>query len=161
MKKIFALLVAAVIAVSCSVAAFAAGSYPSPTAPTIVPSHPHDPETITGPSVNPVNPPGPNNPEIVTSTTTPGGGGGTTPGGSTTSSGSGSATKPGDGLITGTTGLTTPDGSTITATVKPDTNPNAPETGETSSEVFAFAAVAMIGATVTVMLRKKKDDDAQ
>lgn len=146
MKKIIALLLAVMMAFGCTVAAFAE-IYPSPTAPTIIPPHPSDPETVTGPTAPHITEPGTGS----TKTTTPSSG---------TTAPVTKPTTPSSGT-TGTTGpLTTPDGSTITATVKPDTNPDSPKTGDTSTAVFAFAAIAMIGAVATVTLRKK-DDDAQ
>lgn len=146
MKKIFALLLAVLVALSCTVAAAAAdpsSTYPSPTAPTIIPPNPDEPPTG-------------NQPTSPTGTTAPGGT--TTPGVTDTT-----VTKPtgpsGTSGTSGPSGLsTTPDGSTVTGTAKPDKNPDSPKTGDMTAEVFLFSAIAMTGAGALVLLRKKKDE---
>lgn len=144
MKKFFALLLAVLVALSCSLAAAAADPvYISPTAPTIIPPHTDEPPTgelPTSPSPNPTSP--------------------TSPAGTT--SPSGTTTTPAKPTTTSVSRPTTPSSTsstTVTGTAKPDTNPESPKTGDTGAEVFLFSAIAMTGACALVLLRKKKGDE--
>ena len=151
MKKIFALVFAVLLTFGCTVAAFAADpTYPSPTAPTVIPPGPDEPETVTGqPTPYPPTPSG---------STSPSGSSPTSPTGPSTPTKPGDSTKPGDTTRPGEGVSTTPDGSTVTGTAKPDVSPESPKTGDTSAEVFVFAALAMTGAAAAVLLNRKKDD---
>ena len=144
MKKLFALLLAVLIALSCSLAVAAVTpTYPRPPAPTPSPPTPDEPPTGEHP-------------------TSPTPGGPTTPVGTTTPSGSTTkpvVTKPTTGTSRPTAPSTTPGGSTVTGTAKPDTNPESPKTGDTGAEVFLFSAIAMTGACALVLLRRKKNDE--
>ncbi len=143
MKKLFALLLAVLVALSCSIAVAAVDpTYPSPTAPTIIPPKPDEPPT----GEHPTNPGGTTSPSGST----------TTPSGSTTQPVVTKPTTPGS--TRPTTPSTTPGGSTVTGTAKPDTNPESPKTGDTGAEVFLFSAIAMTGACALVLLRRKKDE---
>lgn len=133
--------------------AFLASAKISPTAPTITDTTKPTtgPDIPTVPSYPHVSTTGTTSYTITTGTTTP----------STGTTGP-TATKPTTSPSTGTTGpSTTPDGSTITGPVTPDDNPDAPKTGETSTEVFAFAGIAFACTAAALLVRKNKDADAQ
>ena len=146
MKKIVTFILALTI-VFCGVAAVnvSVAAKDSPSAPTITrPTGETDPTTVpSSPHVTGTNPTG----------TTPGNTPGDTPGpdGSkpTSPSVTAATTKP----------ITTPDGSTVTGTVKPDDKPTAPETGDTSAEVFVFAGAALACTAAAILLRKNKADE--
>lgn len=159
MKKIMTFILVLSI-VFCGVAAvsISASAKVSPTAPTItrptggediptVPSSPHVTETKP---TTPGDTTGPNVP-----------GGSTEPGKPTSPSQTASPTTVTAVPTTpdGKPIYTTPDGSTVTGTAKPDDSPSAPETGDTSAEVFVFAGVAMATAAAAVLLKKNKEDE--
>lgn len=147
MKKIVTFILALAI-VFCGVAAVnvSVAAKDSPSAPTITrPTGETDPTTVpSSPHVTGTNPTG----------TSPSG---TTPGGTTGPDGS----KPTSPSVTAATTkpITTPDGSTVTGTVKPDDKPTAPETGDTSAEVFVFAGAALACTAAAILLRKNKADE--
>ena len=147
MKKIVTFILALAI-VFCGVAAVnvSVAAKDSPSAPTITrPTGETDPTTVpSSPHVTGTNPTG----------TSPSG---TTPGGTTGPDGS----KPTSPSVTAATTkpITTPDDSTVTGTVKPDDKPTAPETGDTSAEVFVFAGAALACTAAAILLRKNKADE--
>ena len=148
MKKIVTFILALAI-VFCGVAAVnvSVAAKDSPSAPTITrPTGETDPTTVpSSPHVTGTNPTG----------TSPSG---TTPGGSTTGPDGSKPTSPSVTAAT-TKPITTPDGSTVTGTVKPDDKPTAPETGDTSAEVFVFAGAALACTAAAILLRKNKADE--
>ena len=148
MKKIVTFILALAI-VFCGVAAVnvSVAAKDSPSAPTITrPTGETDPTTVpSSPHVTGTNPTG----------TSPSG---STPGGSTTGPDGSKPTSPSVTAAT-TKPITTPDGSTVTGTVKPDDKPTAPETGDTSAEVFVFAGAALACTAAAILLRKNKADE--
>lgn len=153
MKKIVTFILALAI-VFCGVAAVnvSVAAKDSPSAPTITrPTGETDPTTVpSSPHVTGTSPSG-----STPSGSTPGG---STPGGSTTGPDGSKPTSPSVTAAT-TKPITTPDGSTVTGTVKPDDKPTAPETGDTSAEVFVFAGAALACTAAAILLRKNKADE--
>lgn len=148
MKKIVTFILALAI-VFCGVAAVnvSVAAKDSPSAPTITrPSGGDDSTTV------------PSSPHVTESQPTGTSPSGTTPGGSTTGPDGSKPTSPSVTAAT-TKPITTPDGSTVTGTVKPDDKPTAPETGDTSAEVFVFAGVALACTAAAILLRKNKADE--